>query len=131
MPIISFSNEDILRGTLVEPAWYRIKVGEFKQEMNKNNDGENYIFDDCVLLRNADTGDEKYAGVPIRILFSAKPKARGFMKGFLESLGFEVTGGARFDIAACAGKEVDAFVENNEWEGRISNRINHKYRAVR
>jgi hypothetical protein len=53
------------------------------------------------------------------------------MKGFLEALGYEVKAGARFDIAACAGKEIDAFIENNEYEGRISNRINHKYRKPR
>jgi hypothetical protein len=131
MPLVDFSQEDILRGTLVEPGWYKLRIGEFSEELTKSGDSTNYIFKDCVILKNADTGDEKFAGVPVRIQFSAKPTARGFLKGFFSSLGMEVVAGARFDISACAGREIEAMVENNLYEGNWSNRINHKYRAPR
>ena len=40
--LIEFSNEDILRGKLVEPAWYRLKIGEIKTSMSKAGDSTNY-----------------------------------------------------------------------------------------
>jgi hypothetical protein len=43
----------------------------------------------------------------------------------------DVKAGARFDLANAAGKQIEVFVENGEWQGRIVNRVNHKYRALR
>jgi len=43
----------------------------------------------------------------------------------------DVKAGARFDLANAVGKQVEVFVENGEWQGRMVNRVNHKYRALR
>src|SRR3990167_1798663 len=129
-PLVEFSQEDILRGKVVPPAWYKIRIGEFSEVQTKAGDSTNYVFDDCRILCNADTGVVDFEGVPVQILFSAKPKARGFMQGFFAALGQQVTAGSRFRIEDAAGKEIVAFVENNLYEGRLSNRINHKYRKV-
>lgn len=132
MPVpVDFGQEDILRSTVVQPSWYRLRIGEFSEQLTKDGNSTNYVFKDCIILRDADTGDEAFAGVPIKLLFSAKKEARGFIIGFAEALGFEVKAGSRFDISAASGKEIDAFVENNMWEGRLSNRVNHKYRKPR
>jgi hypothetical protein len=37
----------------------------------------------------------------------------------------------RFNLVAASGMQVDAYVENDTYEGRIKNRVNHKYRLVK
>ena len=131
MPTIDFTQEDVLRGTVVQPAWYRVQIGPFAEVMNKNGDATNYTFNDSKIIKEADSGDTKYAGVPLRILFSSKPTAKGFLKGFIEALGMEVKPGVRFEISNAAGKFIDILVENEMYEGRMINRVNHKYRKPR
>jgi hypothetical protein len=81
------------------------------------------------IVRNADTGAEDFKGVPLDWNFNSK--AIGFAVGFLAAFGVDVKAGARFDLANAAGKQIEVFVENGEWQGRIVNRVNHKYRALR
>ncbi len=77
---------------------------------------------------NGDNGDQKFAGIPIDWNFNSK--AIGFAVGFLESLGATVAADTRFDLAAAKGKEIDVYVENDTYQGRLVNRVNHKYRPV-
>jgi len=58
-------------------------------------------------------------------------KAIGFAVGFLQSFGVDVKAGTRFDLKSAEGREVDVFVENDTWQGRLVNRVNHKYRTPR
>jgi hypothetical protein len=83
-----------------------------------------------IIVCNADNGSEDFAGVPITLQFNDKPKARGFIEGFLRALGVDVQPG-RFDLAAANGLVVDAMVENESYDGRIKNRCNHRYRLVK
>ena len=129
MPIVQFTEEDVLRGKIVDPGWYKIQIGEFAEEVTKSGDSTNYVFRDCKIIAH-ENGDSKFAGVPIKILFSAKPTARGFMMGFFKALGYEAEPGKRLAIENAAGKEVMAFVETNNYNGNLSNRINHKYKPV-
>jgi hypothetical protein len=131
MPQIDFSDDELKRGTVIQPAWYLIQLGPFVESMNKNGDAMNYIFQDSKIIKEADSGDTKFAGVPLRILFSGKPTAKGFLKGFLEAMGQEVKPGVRFELSAFAGKFIEVLVENEMYEGRMVNRVNHKYRPVR
>lgn len=128
MPIISFSEKDLLRGKIVEPAWYQVRIENIGEAPSKDGGSTNYPVEG-VILRNADTGDESYAGVPIEWNFNSK--AIGFAVGFLQALGADVKAGARFDLNAAAGKTLDVFIENDTWQGRMKNQVNHKYRAVR
>ena len=129
MPIVEFSNEDILRSKIVDPAWYRVRIDSVDEGMSKAGDSTNYRISGTIL-RNADDGSDKFSNVPAP-LWIFNSKAKGFMVGFFESLGGEVAPGARFDFANAVGKEIDVFIENEMYEGRMVNRINHKYRAPR
>ena len=57
--------------------------------------------------------------------------ATGFAVGFLQAFGVEVKSGTRFDLKSAEGKEIDVFVSNGEYQGRLVNRVEHKYRACR
>jgi hypothetical protein len=128
MPIISFSEKDLLRGKVITPGWYRVRIDSVGESLSKDGGSTNYPVE-ATVLGNADNGDAEFAGVPLDWNFNSK--AIGFSVGFLQSLGVDVKAGARFDLAQAAGKELDVFIENDTWQGRLVNRVNHKYRAPR
>lgn len=125
MPIISYSDKDLLRGKVITPGWYRVRIDGIDEAPSKDGGSTNYPIEGTVKF-NGDTGDTEFAGVPLDWNFNSK--AIGFSVGFLQVLGVEVKAGTRFELAVAAGKELDVFVENGEWQGRLVNRVNHKYR---
>jgi hypothetical protein len=131
MAFISFSERDLLRGKIVPPAWYRMRietVGEEPAKASEKGPSTNYPVAGTILF-NGDTGDREFAGTPIDWNFNSK--AIGFAVGFLQAFGVEVKPGTRFDLKSAEGRELDVFVENDTWQGRIVNRVNHKYRAIK
>lgn len=124
---VDFSDEELQRNKLIEIAWYVfdiVKVGEW---LPSNDKQSNNLLVDVALVCNYETGDTKFAGTPISIRFNDKPKAKGFIEGFLNGLGVVVDVG-RYELKAAEGQRIVAFVTHNEWEGRKRNEINHKYR---
>lgn len=131
MPIISFSDRDLLRGTVVTPAWYRVKidsVGEAPAKASDKGPSTNYPVEATIMF-NGDNGDTQFRTVPLDWNFNSK--AIGFAVGFLKAFGVDVKAGTRFDLKSAEGKEVDVYVENDTYQGRIVNRVNHKYRPVK
>jgi hypothetical protein len=128
MPIVSFSERDLLRGTVVEPAWYLVMIDDIGEAPSKDGGSTNYPVEGTII-KNDDTGEENFRGVPLDWNFNSK--AIGFAVGFLKSFGVDVKAGARFELANAKGKQVAVFVENGEWQGRMVNRVNHKYRPAR
>lgn len=131
MAMIQFTERDLMRGKIVTPAWYRVKietVGEAPAKQSEKGPSTNYPVEATILF-NGDNGDKEFAGVPLDWNFNSK--AIGFAVGFLAAFGVEVKSGMRFDLKAAEGREVDVYVENDTWQNRLVNRVNHKYRAPR
>jgi hypothetical protein len=131
MPIVQFSDRDLLRGKVVTPAWYRVRIesiGEAPAKDQTKGPSTNYPVEGTILF-NGDTGDSEFASVPLDWNFNSK--AVGFAVGFLQAFGVEVKANQRFDLASASGREVDVFVENDVYNNRSVNRVNHKYRPVR
>lgn len=128
MPVVQFSDKDLLRGKVVEPAWYVMHIESVGEAPSKDGGSTNYPVEG-VIVKNADNGNEEFKGVPIDWNFNSK--AIGFAVGFLQAFGVDVKSGARFDLANAAGKQLEVFVENDTYQGRMVNRVNHKYRALR
>jgi hypothetical protein len=128
MPMIQFSDRDLLRGKIVEPAWYLVNITNIGEAPSKDGNSTNYPVEGAIV-RNAETGSEDFAGVPLDWNFNSK--AIGFAVGFLAAFGVDVKAGARFDLANAVGRQIEVFVENDTWQGRMVNRVNHKYRPVR
>lgn len=127
--MIEFSKKDILRGKLLDPAWYRVKVTEIGEGTpSKDQKSTNYTAE-AEVLYNADNGDASFAGVPVNWMFNSK--AMGFAVGFIKALtGEEPKEGSRFRLEDAVGMEIEVFIDNKEWEGNISNRVQHKYRQA-
>jgi hypothetical protein len=132
MPVVSFTNRDLLRGKVVEPAWYRVKILTVGEAPAATQPGKtpstNYPVEGTILF-NGDTGDTKFANVPLDWNFNSK--AIGFAVGFLQAFGVDIKEGQRIELKSAEERELDIFVENDTWQGRTVNRVNHKYRAPR
>lgn len=127
-PIVGFEDKDFLRGKIVLPAWYTMRIEEITEKPSADGNSTNYPVEGTIL-KNAEDGNEEFAGVPIYWNFNSK--AKGFMIGFLHALGVEPKPGQRVDLTAAVGSVIDVFVENKTYEGRILNSVNHKYRATK
>ena len=79
-----------------------------------------------------DTGSEELAGVPIGGLgtWFFNSKVKSFISSFLQAIGVTAEAGKRYDLAMAAGEKLEIFIENDVYQGRTVNRVNHKYRAV-
>jgi len=126
-PIVSFDEKDLLRGQVYPPAWYRVLIEAIGEKQAKNGESTNYPVEGKII-RNADDGDTTYANYPLDWNFNSK--AMGFAKGFFVAMGQEIEAKKRYDLAGFAGKVIDVFVENDMFDGRVVNRVNHKYRQA-
>lgn len=127
MPIVEFSSRDLLRGKVVEPAWYRCRVERVGEAPSSDGKSVNYPVEVTILF-NGDNGNKTFSQVPIDYNFNSK--AIGFAVGFLAAFGVEPQPGQRIDLAAAEGKELDIFIENDTYQSRLVNRVNHKYRKA-
>jgi hypothetical protein len=129
MPMVDFSDKDLLRSKIVPPAWYRVRIETTGEAPSSKGDSTNYLLEGTIL-HDADTGNTDLNGVPTPY-WNFNSKAKGFMVGFFQALGVDIVAGQRYELKHAEGKEIDVFIENDTWEGRVVNRINHKYRTPR
>lgn len=118
MPIIQFSKRDLLRSTVVVPAWYRCKIENVGEKLANDGGSTNYPVE-ATIIRNADNGDEKFKDVPLDWNFNSK--ALGFIAPFIEALGETPAENKRFELGEAKGAEIDIFVGNKVYNGRTLN----------
>lgn len=126
--VVQFSEKDLLRGKIITPGWYRVlinSVGEAPAKASEKGPSTNYPIEGTILF-HGDTGDVEFKNTPIDWNFNSK--AMGFAIGYFQAFGVEVKANTRFDLKASEGQQLDVFIENGEYQGRIVNRVNHKYR---
>ncbi len=131
MPVVQFSDRDLLKGKIITPGWYRVTidtVGEAPAKASDKGPSTNYPVEATIMF-NGDNGSVEFANCPLDWNFNSK--AIGFAVGFLKAFGVEVKPNVRFDLKSAEGKQVDVFVENDTWQGRLVNRVNHKYREIK
>ena len=129
MPMVDFSDKDILRSKLITPGWYRVRIDAIGEAPSKDGNSTNWPVDATVLFE-ADSNSKEFEGCPAPY-WNFNSKARGFMVGFFNALGITPEAGKRYDLAATEGKTLDIYIDNETYEGRLINRFNHKYRAPR
>lgn len=130
MPLVEFSERDLRRGTVVDPDWYRVRIEEIDADgqLSKDQKSTNYVAEATILF-NGETGDRKFAGVPITWNFNSK--AMGFTRGLFEACGLELKANERYRLEACVGREIDMYIGNKPYQGRILNDVNHQYRKAK
>jgi hypothetical protein len=130
MPVVTFTNRDLLRGKIVTPAWYRVRIESVGEQPTTSEKGPSTNYPvEATILFNGDDGSVEFKDVPLSWNFNSK--AIGFAVGFLQAFGVEVKADTRFDLKSAEGREVDVFAENDIYQNRQVNRVNHKYRPIR
>ena len=129
-PIIEFNERDILRSKIVTPAWYRVRIENVGEKPSNDGQSINWPIEGTIIC-NADNGSKEFSGVPTPENWMFNSKAKGFATGFLESFGADIKAGSRFELNNTIGKELDVFIENGTYNGRVQNQINHKYRVAK
>lgn len=138
MPKVGFTKKDLLRDKLVTPAWYRVmidQVGEWQPSKDKQS--QNMTIDGTIVF-NAENGSEEFQGIPIGGMgvWNFNTKATGFAlglaKAMAEQCGYnadEITPETQIEFKHFEGKFVDVFIINDTYEGRMKNKVDHRYRA--
>lgn len=132
MGLVDFNDDDVLAAKLVKPDWYRVKITDVDERISKKGTSTNFFLTGKIICAS-DTGNTEFSGVPTpHWMFNTSPYAKRFIVGFLEALGVKVGPGTRVDMNSVKDKEIDVFIENAvDDDGRMTNVIKDKYRAVR
>lgn len=121
MPIVTFTQKDTLRGTLVNPAWYRAKIDSVGEKPSSDGQSTNYPVSATILF-DGDTGDTRFKGVPLDWNFNSK--AMGIAIPFVEAVtGDKPEPDKRVELAAAVGEEIDIYVNHKTYEGRLLNDV--------
>lgn len=124
---LEITQRDIDRSKLVTPNWYRIRIDAVNSAPSKNSDSMNHTIEGTIICDWMD--DTTFAGVPTPYL-NFNTKAAGFAIPFLEACDIEVGAGKRYDMGALAGKELEAFIGNGDYNGRTVNQMGNQFRKV-
>lgn len=116
MPLtFTITREDVLRGKIVDPGWYKCNITKTSQEP-AGTDGSTNTWIDLTILEGP------FKDVPLRRVFNEK--APGFAISFIVALGGKVTEeGGSFDMERAKGKQVLAYVKNGMYNNRPQNQV--------
>jgi hypothetical protein len=113
---VNLTREDILQGKVVSPGWYLCNIKDVTQEQAKSDASST----NTVVSFNI--ADGPFKDTPLKIWFSEK--APGTIIGFIEALtGKEIQPGVEYDVESAKGKQLRCKVINDEYKGRITNKI--------
>jgi hypothetical protein len=126
----SFTPKELLRGKVITPAWYRVRIEQIGKKLSKDGNSTNFNVEGTILF-NSEDGTTDFANYPLEWNFNSK--AMGFARGFLEAQGIQVDSDTRYSLTdgRFDGSEVDVYVDNKLYEGRTVNQVGHKYRSPR
>lgn len=138
MPKVQFGKRDLLRDKLVTPGWYRVQIENVSEwQPSKDKQSNNMVLDGTILF-NADNGSEEFKDVPIGGMgaWNFNNKAMGFSLGLARAMadqcGYsadEITPETVIEYKHFEGKFVDVFIINDTYEGRMKNKVDHRYRT--
>lgn len=128
--IIEPKREDIVGSTVVEPAWYEVEVTSVEDKMSKDNTSTNSWLKGKIV-KNADNGDTKYAGVPTPFLWMINSKGIFASVALFKSIGVDMEDGKRYDTQAFSGRRLEAFIGNELYNGAMQNKMMGQYRMVK
>ena len=124
--VVEFSQDDLRRGEIIDPDWYRVLITGIESAVSRDGQSTNYNVK-ATIVKNASNGDLKYAGYPAPF-WNFNSKAMGFSQGYFKAFGLELNANTRYDLEYGVGRELDVMIENDTYQGRLKNSINHKYR---
>jgi hypothetical protein len=117
MPIMVITREDLLRGRVVTPGWYKMKIKAI-EDTAAGTDGSTNTNVSLVIIQPGD-----FLDVPLKRVFNEK--APGFAVTFIQSITgkrLDSSGGS-FDLSNAIGREVYGYIKTGVWQGRPRNEV--------
>lgn len=113
---VTYTEQDIKRGTILEPGWYLCEITDVTEKEAKEDKSTNFIIDFKVLSsKNAELN-----GVPLRRYFNEK--VPNFMKSFIEVFAGKVEAGKTYEITRdLVTKRLMVNVARGEYQGQPKN----------
>lgn len=123
MPLFfQVTREDMLRGKILDPGWYKAKVTKVSQDPSNAGDSTNTWVNFTILGGPEQKDKSNPAETPVRRCFSEK--APGFIVPFLAACGAQVgQNGGNFDIEKSVNKEMLIYVGNKMYENKPQNDV--------
>lgn len=104
---LQLTEEEIKRGSLVDPDWYLIEIKKAKEETSKKGNSTNLVLDFSVVTDSK--GGTKFASLPVRHWINEQ--AAWAAIDFLAALGLEIKATSySLDPEALVGKRVMGFI---------------------
>jgi len=122
MVLMTYTEEDIKRGDLIEPGWYLLEISRVNDKPAKDGKSMNTWVHFTILQR--EDGDKKFEKTPLSLCVSEK--AVTMHKAFLASVGIILTEkGGGFDLTTMnlPGKKTRGMIVNSPFEGRMTNKL--------
>ena len=118
------TKDDLLRGKILKPGLYTLLIKNISQGPGKNDPQSTTTTIEFTTEDGPDLQAQNGVGVPIAYWLSEK--APGLAIGFLEAVigkkipdnGIQVP-----DLATCIGKKVKAYIKNEMYQNRPTNKI--------
>lgn len=123
MPInFPITKTDILRGKAVKPGVYTLLIKSVKEGPGKS-DPTSQVVTVSMVIESGPSGDATFNGVPIDTWFSEK--APGMAIPFVEAVTNKKIpeDGANPDLEQTVGRKVKAYIKNEKFNGRDTNKI--------
>jgi hypothetical protein len=115
MAVLNYSKEDLLRGKLVDPGWYRSKVKSVEEKPSSTDSSQNWNVEFLII-------GTAFEGVPVKRTFNEK--APGFAVDFLMQFGWKPdANGGSLDLHKTEGKTVKIHIINDNYQNRMTNKI--------
>jgi hypothetical protein len=116
------TREDMLRGKILDPGWYKVRVSKATQEPSSAGDSTNTWIHFTVLGGPEQKDKSKIVETPLRRCFSEK--APGFIVPYLVACGAKVNeDGGEFDVEKSVGKELMVYVKTGMYENKPQNNV--------
>lgn len=113
---VTYTEQDIKRGTIVEPGWYLCEITDVTEKESKEDKSTNFIIDFKIISSK----NPEVNGVPLRRYFNEK--VPNFMKSFIEVFAGKVEAGKSYEITRdLCGKEIMVNVTRGEYQGQPKN----------
>ena len=117
MPTLVITREDLLRGKVLTPGWYKLTI----KSVDEKAAGGDGSMNTNVSLVVSQPGE--FEGVPLKRVFNEK--APGFAIPFIQALSGERISeeGGTFDLSNAVGREVYGYVKTRMWQERPQNDV--------
>jgi hypothetical protein len=116
---LAISKSDAKRSTLVDPGWYKARIGEIEMKKGSKDKTANVFHIPLTI-----TTPGKFVDVPL--MYWVSEKAPGMAIPMLRAVGVQIGDdfeGSEFNLEVLQGKDVEVAITNELFDGALKNSV--------